>query len=61
MQTSDSNGSARHELRINDTSKRRVSEDGYVVELTALAPYPFVSRAVAAADYRATIAVSYMP
>jgi hypothetical protein len=61
VQTSDSNGSARHELRINDTSKRRVSEDGYVVELTALAHYPFVSRPIAASDYRATVVVSYMP
>jgi hypothetical protein len=48
---------ARHELRINDTSKRRVTQGGFVVELTALSPYPFVSRPIAAADYRATILV----
>lgn len=50
--------SRRTELRIYDSAKRRVSQDGFAIELTRLSPYPFVSRPIAPGDYRATIVIS---
>lgn len=49
--------SRRSELLINDTARRRVSQGGFVIELTQLTPYPFVSRPIAPEDYRATIVI----
>jgi hypothetical protein len=57
VEASGAGAQARHELLINDTSKRRVSHGGFVLELTALSPYPLASRPIAAGDYRATIVV----
>lgn len=48
----------RSELQINDSAKRRVRQGGFVIELTQLSPYPFVSRPIAPGDYRATIVIS---
>jgi hypothetical protein len=58
IETSGSGGARQHELRINDATKRRVSDRGFVVELTALSPYRLVNRPIEAADYRATIVVA---
>jgi hypothetical protein len=58
IETSGSGGARQHELQINDATKRRVSDRGFVVELTALSPYRLVNRPIEAADYRATIVVA---
>ena len=59
VDTSSGGSSRRSELQINDAAKRRVSQGGFVVELTELSPYPFASRPpIAAGDYRATILIT---
>ena len=58
LEISSSGSSRRSELQVNDSTKRRVSQGGYVIELTRLSPYPLVSRPIAAGDYRATILIS---
>ena len=57
LEMSGGGGPRRHELVLNDMSKRHVSDRGYVVELTALAPSRLANRQIDAADYRATIVV----
>jgi hypothetical protein len=58
VETSASGGATRHELLINNTAKRRVSDRGFVIELTELSPTRFVNRPIDPADYRATIVVN---
>jgi hypothetical protein len=58
LDISSGGSSRRSELLINDSAKRRVSQSGFVIELTQLSPYPFVSRPIAPGDYRATIVIS---
>jgi hypothetical protein len=57
VETAASGGARRHELLINDTAKRSVSDRGFVVELTELSPNRLVNRPIEAADYRAAIVV----
>jgi hypothetical protein len=49
---------ARYELHTGDTSRSAVSHAGYRIALTELQPYPFSSRPIAPADYRATLRVT---
>ena len=58
LDISNGGSSRRAELLINDTARRRVSQGGFVIELTQLTPYPFVSRPIDPGDYRAAIVIS---
>ena len=59
VETSSGGSSRRSELQVNDSARRRVSQGGFIVELTQLSPYPFASRPpIAAGDYRATILIT---
>jgi hypothetical protein len=58
LDISSGGSSRRSELLINDSARRRVRQGGFVIELTQLVPYPFVSRPIAPEDYRATIVIS---
>ena len=54
-----SNGSsARYDLHTGDQSRAAVTHAGFRIELVQLQPYPFSSRTIAPADYRATLTVS---
>ena len=50
--------SNRYDLQINDATKRRVANAGFLIELSELSPYPFLSHPIAPGDYRATIVIS---
>jgi hypothetical protein len=45
-------------LRVNDPERRRIAHRGYLIELTALEPYPFSTDPIPAADYRVTLVIS---
>lgn len=51
-------GSATYELHTGDASRGSVTHRGYRISLVMLDPYPFSSRPITDADYRATFTVT---
>lgn len=51
-------GTATYELHTGDTSRASVTHRGYRISLVMLQPYPFSSRPMTDADYRATFTVT---
>ena len=51
-------GTATYELHTGDTSRASVTHGGYRISLVMLQPYPFSSRPITDADYRATFTVT---
>jgi hypothetical protein len=49
---------ATFELHTGDASRASVTHRGYRITLVTLEPYPFSSRPITDADYRATFAVA---
>jgi hypothetical protein len=51
-------GDATFELHTGDAARASVTHRGYRISLVALNPYPFSSRPITDADYRATFTVT---
>lgn len=51
-------GNATYELHTGDQSRASVTHRGYRITLVTLEPYPFSSRPITAADYRATFTMA---
>lgn len=51
-------GSTDYELHTGDSSRASALHQGMRIQLMELQPYPFSSRTIAPADYRATLVVS---
>jgi len=58
VQASGASGSLSLELHTGDSSRASVTYGGVRVALVELQPYPFSSRTIAPADYRATLVVT---
>ena len=54
----DANGADEYELHTGDSDRAAVSHGGLRVTLIELQPYPFSSRTIAPAEYRATLIVT---
>ena len=57
VRVSDGGGMASFELHTGDAARASVTHRGYRITLVALNPYPFSSRPITDADYRATFTV----
>ena len=51
------NGSAEYDLHTGDNSRASVTHGAFEIALVELQPYPFSSRTIAPAEYRATLTV----
>ena len=58
VQATDSAGRVPYELHTGDSARAAVAHGAFRIELVELQPYPFSSRPIEAADYRATLRVT---